>query len=215
MKRKLQRFSELGSFSNVFQKDCNLKGNWNKEYFLKDSSIILELGCGRGEYTLALYEKNSNHHYIGIDIKGARLWRGAKSAFDSGIKEIAFIRTQIESLLDYFSENEVSEIWITFPDPQISGRRERKRLTHPRFLAYYRTILNKGGLIHLKTDSKELFEYSEQSLRSLSGTMVELIRDVHAHPFPSDHLLKVLTTYEKKFLKEKKPINYLCYQLDK
>lgn len=215
MKRKLQRFSEIESLPNVFQKECHLKGLWNQDYFGKESPISLELGCGRGEYTLALYERNPEKHFIGIDIKGARLWRGAKTAFESKWSGIAFLRVQIESLLDYFEENEVSEIWITFPDPHSSQRRERKRLTNPRFLAYYYSILKNGGLIHLKTDAEKLFDYSVQTISTLPGKILLQKRNVHDGQNPEDHILEVLTTYEKIFMKENHPINYICYKIEK
>lgn len=215
MKRKLQRFSEIELFENVFQKECHLKGKWNSEYFGKDAPISLELGCGRGEYTLALYNRNPENHFIGIDIKGARLWRGAKSAHESNWKGIAFLRVQIESLMDYFEENEVSEIWITFPDPHSSQRRERKRLTNPRFLNYYYTILKNGGLIHLKTDAQDLFDYSVQSIPTLKGKILVEKRNVHDGQNQPDDILEVLTTYEKIFMKEGKPIHYFCYQIQK
>ncbi len=222
MKRKLERFSELEIFTNVFQKDCSLKGKWNSDYFGKDAPISLELGCGRGEYTLALFEKNPEAHFIGIDIKGARLWRGAKSAIEAGWSSLAFLRIQIESLLDYFSENEISEIWITFPDPHPSQRRERKRLTSPRFLAYYQKILKNGGLIHLKTDALDLFDYSIETLNATPGKLLSVQNDIHHHASKNEKtpisvltMLSVLTTYEKIFMKEGKSIHYLCYQIKK
>jgi len=215
VKRKLQRFSEIETLPNVFQKDCLLKGKWNEEYFKKKAPISLELGCGRGEYTLALYERNPEYHFIGIDIKGARLWRGAKSAFEFEWKGIAFLRIQIESLPDYFCEGEVDDIWITFPDPHPSQRRERKRLTNPRFLAYYFSILKPDGRIHLKTDSAELFSYSLETIPTLSGKFLTIQRDVHKDIQDPTHILSVTTTYEKIFMKEGKPINYLCFQIEK
>ncbi len=215
MKRKLQRFNEIEIFHNVFQKDCQLKGEWNAGFFENNAPITLELGCGRGEYTLALYERNPENHYIGIDIKGARLWRGAKTAIEAGWKGLAFLRVQIESLMDYFAEGEVHEIWITFPDPHLSQRRERKRLTNPRFLNYYHKILSNGGLIHLKTDSVELFEYSLNTLPTLPGKMMQVLHDVHHLNLEQDNILNVLTTYEKIFMKEGKPIHYLSYQVAK
>ncbi len=214
MKRKLQRFSEIETFTNVFQKDCTLKGNWNTQYFQK-APIILELGCGRGEYTLALYQQNPERNYIGIDIKGARLWRGAKTAFEQKNGRIAFLRIQIESIMDYFSEDEVDEIWLTFPDPHLSERRKRKRLTNPRFLNLYRTILKKGGLMHLKTDSSELFHYTLETLSKFPGKIINQISDIHHQNLEEGDLLSVLTTYEKIFLKENKPIHYVCFQMPK
>jgi tRNA (guanine-N7-)-methyltransferase len=215
VKRKLQRFSEIELLNNVFQKDCSLKGRWNQDFFKKEAPITLELGCGRGEYTLALYNRNPENHFIGVDIKGARLWRGAKTAFEENLQGIGFLRVQIESLPDYFSENEVSEIWITFPDPHSSQRRERKRLTNPRFLEYYLSILKNQGIIRLKTDAQDLFDYSLQTLPHLPGKIISQRSDIHSGNPQPDDILEVLTTYEKIFMKEGKPIHYLSYQIHK
>ena len=159
-KNKLKRFAENKTFDNVFQPtrqevmgEFDLKGNWNAEFFKNENPIVLELGCGKGEYTVALAQKYPDKNFIGIDIKGARFWRGAKTAVENGMKNVAFLRTQIE-LIDYaFGENEVSEIWITFPDPQIKFRRTKHRLTHPEFLKKYHKVLTENGLFHLKTYS--------------------------------------------------------------
>src|SRR5262245_58414834 len=166
-KRKWQRFAENETFVNVFQPrfkypfhDFALKSRWHKEYFKNDNPIVLELGCGRGEYTTRLSETFPKKNFIGIDIKGARLWRGAKTATENKMPNVCFIRTQIQLLRFFFGESEVSEIWLTFPDPQPQKSRVRKRLTGPRFLEMYRDILIPGGIIHLKTDNKPLFEYT-------------------------------------------------------
>jgi len=166
-KRKLQRFAENETFSNVFQpksnypfKDFELKGKWNVEYFKNNNPIVLELGCGRGEYTTQLAAAYPQKNFIGIDIKGARLWRGAKTATENKMPNVCFIRSQIQLLRYFFDVNEVSEIWLTFPDPQPQQSRIKKRLTNPRFLEMYRHILVPNGIIHLKTDSKLLFEYT-------------------------------------------------------
>src|SRR3546814_12506704 len=133
-KRKLQRFAESETFGNVFQRDCELKGRWNSNYFPNDNPLVLELGCGRGEYTVNLGRKMPEKNFIGVDIKGARLWRGAKTAFEEQMENLAFLRLQIETLEDYFAAGEVREIWTTFPDPQLQLSRDRKCLNSPRSL---------------------------------------------------------------------------------
>ena len=166
-KNKLQKFKELETIQNTIQPDKNvllkdefcLKGNWENE-FNNNNPIVLELGCGKGEYTIGLAKKFPNINYIGIDIKGARIWKGAKLAFENKLNNIRFLRTQIEFLPFCFSEKEVSEIWITFPDPQIKYRRRKKRLTSINMLNRYQKVLKEKGLIHLKTDSQFLHGYT-------------------------------------------------------
>ena len=161
-KNKLKRFRENGTFSNVIQpereivnKDAfSLKGKWNSTFFKNNNPIVLELGCGKGEYTVHLAQKHLNNNYIGIDIKGARFWRGAKTALEKNLTNVAFLRTQIEMIRHCFAENEVGEIWITFPDPQIKYKRTKHRLTHPNLLMDYKKILKPQGILHLKTDSE-------------------------------------------------------------
>ncbi len=221
-KNKLKRFSENKTFDNVFQptraemvSGFDLKGIWNKEVFQNENPIVLELGCGKGEYTVALAEKFPDKNFIGIDIKGARFWRGAKTAVESGMKNVAFLRTQIE-LIDYaFGENEVSEIWITFPDPQIKYRRTKHRLTHPEFLQKYKKVLHENGLVHLKTDSEFLYGYTHGIIQ-LEGHEV-LITNHHIynpdnHEIPEE-VTSVQTFYEQKFLKENKNITYIRFSL--
>ena len=163
-KDKLRRFRENLSFEcfvqpefdEVFHRDHPLKGNWRRGFFHNDNPIVLELGCGKGEYTVALAERDPMRNYIGIDIKGARMWRGARTATDRRMHNVGFLRTRIEFINALFAEGEVAEIWITFPDPQLKTRRARKRLTSPVYLAYYARLLESGGAINLKTDSKHL-----------------------------------------------------------
>lgn len=221
-KNKLKRFSENKTFDNVFQptraemvSGFDLKGIWNKEVFQNENPIVLELGCGKGEYTVALAEKFPDKNFIGIDIKGARFWRGAKTAVESGMNNVAFLRTQIE-LIDFaFGENEVSEIWITFPDPQIKFRRTKHRLTHPEFLQKYKKVLHENGLVHLKTDSEFLYGYTHGIIQ-LEGHEV-LITNHHIynpdnHEIPEE-VTSVQTFYEQKFLKENKNITYIRFSL--
>ena len=166
-KNKLKKYSEVAEFSNVIQpsfddlkKEFSLKGSWSVKYFKNNNPLILELGCGKGEYTIHLAEKNPNCNFIGLDIKGARLWAGGQIALEKELPNVAFIRTDISRIDKLFAEGEVNEIWITFPDPQPKKKQIKKRLTNPRFLYKYNGFLKKGGLIHLKTDNVDFFDYS-------------------------------------------------------
>lgn len=222
-KNKLKRFAENKTFDNVFQpkrdemiSGFELKGNWDKTVFKNNHPIVLELGCGKGEYTVALAEKYPGKNFIGIDIKGARFWRGAKTAIENNLPNAAFLRTQIE-LIDYaFAENEVSEIWITFPDPQIKYRRTKHRLTHPEFLNRYKKVLKKNGLMHLKTDSEFLHGYTHGILQLLGHPVLISSHNVY-HPdnceLPEE-ITSVQTFYEKRFLEENKKITYIRFKLN-
>lgn len=214
-KRKLQRFAENETFANVFQprfkypfRDFELKGKWNKEYFKNDNPIVLELGCGRGEYTTKLSETFPRKNFIGIDIKGARLWRGAKTATENKMPNVCFIRTQIQLLEYFFAPDEVSEIWLTFPDPQPQKSRERKRLTGPRFLKMYFETLKPGGIIHLKTDSKPLYEYTIETAAVNDFILSSQTDDLYSSPL-KESVPDIKTTYENMFLKEGASICYL------
>lgn len=213
-KDKLKRFAEIATFDNVFQRDCTLKGNWGKSFFQNKRPIILELGCGRGEYTVNLARFFPEKNFIGIDVKGARLWRGAKTATEEKMHNVAFLRIQIESLMDYFAESEISEIWITFPDPQPTSRREKKRLTYNRFLEYYRILLNKDGLVHLKTDNDGLYAYTLEKLEEIKVSPLAYTPDLYQSDL-LDETLSIKTTYEARYLKEGKNINYIRFQLPK
>lgn len=221
-KNKLRRFEENKSFPNlfepsfseVFQKDHPNKGVWNQKVFKNKCPIVLELGCGKGEYTLAMAQREANKNFIGIDIKGARLWRGAKTAFEEKIKNVAFIRTRLEFIARFFAPGEVSEIWITFPDPQ--PKKENKRLTSPRFLNAYLTFLEPGSLIHLKTDSRPLHDYTLEVIASHKAlTLLEADADIyHSQRVPNDLVIAVQTFYENLFLAEGKPITYLKFSIN-
>jgi tRNA (guanine-N7-)-methyltransferase len=219
VKQKLKRFAELGTFDRVFEheiKNLNekfkLKGNWANDVFKNNNPIVLELGCGKGEYTIDLAKKTTGKNFIGVDIKGNRLWRGAKTGHEENISNSAFLRTQIEFIEYLFAENEVSEIWITFPDPQLKERREEKRLTHPGFLDKYHFLLKENGIVHLKTDSKELFDYSLEYLKNEKrGALTCVSHDINAEPEMKDEWL-IETFYEQKFRKEGKAIQYLQFQ---
>lgn len=212
MKKKLERFAEVGTFSNVFQKDCTLKGKWNQDYFKNHQPIVLELGCGRGEYSVALSRLFPEKNFIGVDVKGNRIWRGAKTGIEENLVNLAYLRAQIESLPDYFAENEISEIWITFPDPQPQLSREKKRLTSPRFLENYRKIVKPNSIIHLKTDNKGLYNYTLELLTQMKIIPIIYTSDLY-HSDLLNELLEIKTTYESRYLREGKNITYLSFQL--
>jgi tRNA (guanine-N7-)-methyltransferase len=220
-KHKLQRFAELETFTNVFQpklgfppQDFILKGKWKEEYFRNENPIVLELGCGRGEYTTKLSQMFPQINFIGIDIKGARLWRGAKTAAENKMTNVCFIRTQIQWLNFFFSENEVSEIWLTFPDPQPQKSRQRKRLTSPRFLEMYRHILKPQGILHLKTDSILLYDYTREIAWQNNFSILSATDDLYHASFLNE-ILSIHTAYEKMYLKEGGRICYLKLTVNK
>ena len=220
-KNKLARWTELGSYDNVIQpeiedvsgKDHPIKGRWNQDLFKNGNPITIELGCGKGEYTVGLANNFPQNNFIGIDIKGARMWRGAKTANEQKLPNVAFLRTRIEFINSFFSSDEVDEIWITFPDPHPGGRNSNKRLTSPWFLNSYRLFLKDKGLIHLKTDNKELYDFT---CKVLSHNNVETIistDDLYTEKI--DNILSIRTHYEKIFLDAGLKINYLSFRLDK
>lgn len=214
-KRKLQRFAELESFSSVvhplpFNNPVNhpLQGRWNKDFFKTEQPVVLELGCGRGEYTIQLAQRYPEKNFIGVDIKGARLWRGGKTAHENQMKNVGFLRIAIERLEYYFAENEITEIWITFPDPHQKQSRENKRLTSALYLIRYRKILNPEGIMHLKTDHEELYNYTLDLIQSANATILVSTNDLY-HSSCVDEDLNIKTTYEQRFLQEGKRICYL------
>ncbi|MCX6290403.1 MAG: tRNA (guanosine(46)-N7)-methyltransferase TrmB [Bacteroidetes bacterium] len=218
-KHKLERFAENETFRNVFQPvisyppvDDEMKGNWNKNYFKNDRPVILELGCGRGEYTVNLAEMYPQNNYIGIDYKGARLWRGAKTAIENNMDHVAFLRLQIQRVGNFFSPGEVSEIWITFPDPQPRQSREHKRLTSPEFIGRYRNILKKNGTIHLKTDNAGLYEYTLGIIKENNFSLMTSTNDLYQSPVLNE-VLAIQTTYEKIFLAQGSKICYIQFCL--
>ncbi|MEG0697455.1 MAG: tRNA (guanosine(46)-N7)-methyltransferase TrmB [Algoriella sp.] len=221
-KDKIKRFNENKTFDNVVQptrdeaiNNFALKGNWNKEFFKNDNPIVLELGCGKGEYTVAMARRDKDRNFIGVDIKGSRFWCGAKTCLEEGIENAGFMRTQIEIIDNLFAENEVSEIWITFPDPQIKFKRTKHRLTHPEFLRRYNTILKPEGTVNLKTDSEFLHGYTHGVIQLEGHEVIRSTHDVY-HPDHSDIpaiVTEVQTYYESMFLEEGKKITYLKFQL--
>ncbi|NBC57765.1 MAG: tRNA (guanosine(46)-N7)-methyltransferase TrmB [Bacteroidetes bacterium] len=221
-KNKLRRFKDNETFANVIQpsreevvdQSFKYKGRWNTLYFKNNNPIIVELGCGKGEYTVGLAEKYKDKNFIGIDIKGARFWKGAKTALEQDLKNVAFLRTQIELVTDVFDPHEVSEIWITFPDPQIKYKRTKHRMTNPDFLSKYKTILKPKGLIHLKTDSEFMHGYTLGLLEGLSHDILYSHHDIYVnHEAPKD-VVGIQTFYEKQYLEKGKPITYLKFKLN-
>lgn len=200
--------------SDLLNGNFPMKGNWQQDFFKNPGDIVLELGCGKGEYTLALAEVFPQKNFIGIDIKGARMWRGAKTALANNLPNAAFLRAQIELIENAFAENEVSEIWITFPDPQIKFKRTKHRLTNPDFLLKYARILKPGGLIHLKTDSEFLHGYTLGLLQGLGHEIVYAHHHIYNHLEIPPFLTSVQTFYEKQFLEQGKPITYICFKIN-
>jgi len=220
-KNKLKKFRENETFSNLFQPsreilladNFDLKGKWHQQYFKNDKPIILELGCGKGEYTLALSKRYPDKNFVGIDIKGARIWRGAKTALAEKRNNIAFLRLQIELIEQAFAPDEVSEIWITFPDPQIKYKRTKHRLTNPAFLKRYKNILKKDGILHLKTDSEFLHGYTIGLLQGLGHEILLAHHDVYINTYAPEEVVQIQTYYEKQFLALNKAITYLKFRL--
>lgn len=214
-KDKLRRFAEIETFANVYQLEEGqvLKGNWAANHFKNTNPVVLELACGKGEYSVNLATLFPDKNFIGIDYKGNRIWRGAKTAIEEGINNVAFLRIQIENLLDYFAEGEIDEIWITFPDPQPQDSREKKRLTFPAFLNRYKIVLKPGGCVNLKTDNDQLYAYTVEKTAE-SGLIVHKNTD---HLYTSEFVNEVLsikTYYEKKYLLHDKNINYIQFSFE-
>ena len=217
-KNKLQRFAELKTFTNVHEflfdeRDHNfkLKGKWNKEYFKNDNPIVLELGCGKGEYTIGLAEKYPDKNFIGVDIKGARIWRGSKNAQEKNLQNASFLRTQVEYTEGCFEKEEVSEIWITFPDPQ--PNKEKKRLTHINFLNRYKNILKQNGVVHLKTDSAELYEFTLDVIAENNLKLLDSTNDLYSgSDSDREEVKSIKTHYEKLFTAKGKKITYLKFR---
>ncbi len=219
-KDKLRRFAENETFAclvqpafeEVFKKDYKLKGAWREQFFRNQQPIILELGCGRGEYTVALGERFPDKNFIGIDIKGARMWRGAKSATEKQMGNVGFLRTRIEFISSFFAAGEVDEIWITFPDPQLHKNRVKKRLTAPPFLAMYAQFLRPDGVIHLKTDSRHLHDYTRTQVEGNALPLEVAETDIYGDGV-ADEVLSIQTAYESRYLEAGYPITYLRFRL--
>lgn len=217
-KNKLAKFAELETFSHVFQmssyqllggKEFDLKGNWRKKFFQNENPIVLELGCGKGEYTVELAKKHEHKNFIGVDIKGARLWRGAKTAFEEKLSNVAFIRTDIEMIAHFFSRNEVDEIWLTFPDPQM--KKTTKRLTATNFIQIYQKFLKSEGLIHLKTDSNFMFTYTKAMIEVNNFPIRTIDEDIYSKS-TINSVLEIKTYYEMQWLERGITIKYIAFQ---
>lgn len=209
--KKLFRFEAIKTFPNVLQYPENMAGNW-KNIFHNEMAITLELACGKGEYTVELARMYPDHNFIGVDLKGNRLYIGAKKCLEQNLSNAAFLRTQIDKIHTYFKPGEVREIWITFPDPQLRKSKAKKRLTHPRFLRLYQQILAKGGSIHLKTDSPDLYEFTKMVIAMYGLTLHDDYDDVYLHENISPEL-KIKTHYEKLDIAESNKIHYLRFSL--
>jgi len=219
-KKKLSRFRDLENLERVFQppleevfgRDHALKGKWSREVFGNDHALILELGCGKGEYTVGLARNHPELNFLGLDIKGARIWTGARNAREEGLSNVAFLRTRIDFVNSFFARDEVAEIWITFPDPQEKRRRQKKRLPGAHFLNLYRTFLKDGGRVHLKTDKLQLYEDTKELVRYNDLKLEQHSTDVYSEEW-KDERVNIQTYYEKRFLTEGIKINYLCFRL--
>ncbi|MEO5911349.1 MAG: tRNA (guanosine(46)-N7)-methyltransferase TrmB [Pelobium sp.] len=214
-KRKLQRFKEIGNFKNVkeLEEGKPFRGVWAKEFFKNSNPIILELACGKGEYSFNLGKKYPDKNFIGIDYKGNRLWVGAKMALDEGINNVGFLRIQIQQIMDYFEAGEIDEIWITFPDPQAQSPLERKRLSNPTFLEKYKTVLKPEGMMHLKTDNDGFYEYTLEKISELNLPILQKTTDVY-QDYPNDEILSIKTHYERIYLQKGKNINYVKFKFN-
>jgi len=211
--KKLQRFADIKTFPNVLEYPENMKGKW-KEFFKNDNELTLELACGKGEYAVGLGRLFPAANFIGVDIKGNRLWRGAKTALDEGLHNVAFLRSQIEKIADYFQTDEVANIWITFPDPQLRVSKAKKRLTHPRFLRLYKSILHPSGTINLKTDSPHLYEFTKTVINLFDLELLSEHEDVYSDSnLPEE--LKIKTHYEQLDIAQSNRIHYLKFRLNK
>ncbi|MFL1012512.1 tRNA (guanosine(46)-N7)-methyltransferase TrmB [Flavisericum labens] len=220
-KNKLKRFRENDTFGNVFQpsrddlvsSNFNLKGDWRNEFFKNNNPLVLELGCGKGEYSVALAQKYPDKNFIGIDIKGARFWRGAKTAVEENIPNVAFLRIQIELIEYAFAENEVDEIWITFPDPQIKYKRTKHRMTNTTFLQRYKKVLKPEGVVNLKTDSEFMHGYTLGLLHGEGHEVVYANHNVYKQEGSPEDVTGIQTFYESQYLEQDKPITYIRFKI--
>jgi tRNA (guanine-N7-)-methyltransferase len=232
-KKKLARFAQMKEFPNTIEpalreiknegepnfKSHYLKGKWHEEVYENKNPLVLELGCGKGEYSVGLGRKFPDKNFLGVDIKGARIWRGAKTALDENLKNVAFLRTRIDFIDLFFEKGEVDEIWITFPDPQLKERRERKRLTGKMFTDRYKRFLKKGGLVHLKTDNTPLYEYTLEQIKEHGFKLLFETDDLYGKGMESfdesvQEILSIKTHYEGIFSEKGFKIKYIIFQLE-
>lgn len=220
-KNKHRKFTEINSFANVVQpgyrfpvSDYSLKGQWGQKFFYNQQPIILEIGCGKGEYTIGLAEAFPQYNFIGIDIKGNRLWTGAKYALEHGLTNVGFLRIQAEHLSCFFGKDEISQIWVTFPDPQPNKPKTNKRLTSQRFLDIYSKFLEPGGIIHLKTDNRPFYDFTLETIDENNHTLLKATSDLYGNPQGVDPLvLNIKTYYENIFLQKGDKICYTQFRL--
>lgn len=218
-KKKLQKFAEMNNyehviqakFEEVFRKDYKLKGEWGKTFFKNDNPIVLELGCGKGEYSVGLAKQYPDKNFVGLDIKGFRIHKGATEALNLGLKNVGFIRTQIEFLNSFFAPDEVDEIWLTFPDPRMD--KARRRLSGTRFLKQYEDVLKPNGIVHLKTDSNFLYTYTKELAKHNNLTVINDFDDLYNSGYVDD-ILSIKTYYESRFLEHNMAIKYFSFYLD-
>ncbi|HEX4958236.1 MAG TPA: tRNA (guanosine(46)-N7)-methyltransferase TrmB [Lacibacter sp.] len=211
--KKLIRFAEMETFPNVLQYPEHMKGKWN-EFFKNNNPLTLELACGKGEYAVGLGRLHSQRNFIGIDVKGNRMWVGAKTALKEHLHNIAFLRTQIDRINEYFVQDEVNEIWITFPDPQIRQSKHKKRLTHPKYLRFYQQLLKADGLIHLKTDSPVLYQFTKKVIGLYELKLHHDFENLYEQPSLSPEL-QIKTHYEGLDIAGSNRIHYLCFSINK
>ncbi|MEP6582687.1 MAG: tRNA (guanosine(46)-N7)-methyltransferase TrmB [Ginsengibacter sp.] len=209
--KKLKRFAEIKAFSNVLEYPDEIAGKW-KEFFKNNNAIILELACGKGEYATGLAQLYSNKNFIGVDIKGNRIWVGAKFSLENSLTNVAFLRTQIHKIDTYFEKDEVEEIWITFPDPQLRISKASKRLTHPRYLSLYHQFLKREGKIHLKTDSPDLYNFTKNVIEIYQLNLIADVVNIHEQKVISPEL-QIKTHYESLDIAKSNRIFYLCFSL--
>ncbi|MEO8934564.1 MAG: tRNA (guanosine(46)-N7)-methyltransferase TrmB [Xanthomarina sp.] len=220
-KNKLKRFRQNETFANVVQptreelkaNQFTLKGKWNETFFKNNNPLVLELGCGRGEYSVALAKKYPNKNFIGVDIKGARFWRGAKTAIEENLPNVAFLRTQIELIDHAFAAQEVDEIWITFPDPQIKYKRTKHRMTNLEFLKRYKIILKEDGVVNLKTDSEFMHGYTLGLLHGAGHEVLYANHNVYKQEGSPEDVTSIQTYYESQYLEQNKPITYIQFKI--
>jgi tRNA (guanine-N7-)-methyltransferase len=210
--KKLIRFEEIKQFANVLQYPPNMQGNWCN-FFKNKNPITLELACGKGEYALGLGKLYKDRNFIGIDVKGNRIWKGAKTAIEQNLGNVAFLRTEIDKITNYFAENEIAEIWITFPDPQLRVSKAKKRLTHPKFLRLYQQFLQKEGCIHLKTDSPNLYQFTKKIIDLYKLQEIVNFDNLYANNNLADEL-HIKTHYEGLDIAQSNKIHYLKFNID-
>ncbi len=210
--KKLKRFAEIRTFPNFLEYPTNMQGKW-QQFFNNSNPIVLELACGKGEYAVGMGMLFPEKNFIGIDLKSNRMWVGARKALQHPLPNVAFLRSQIDKLADYFLPGEVAAIWLTFPDPQLRFSKAKKRLTHPRFLRLYQQVMQSSGSLHLKTDSPDLYHFTKQVIDLYGLTLLEDIEDLYATP-PADPVLNIKTHYESLDIAGKARVHYLRFQID-